>query len=122
MQATTTVPRYLQDIVWPEKKKLLIYIAAPYSLGDVVANVRVACEIADTILGRGHIPFIPHLFHFWHFVSPKPWEEWMEIGKVNLERCDALLRVGGISIGADIEVEIAKERGIPIYYGINEIP
>ncbi len=112
-------------VVWPKEKSnkpMLIYISAPYSLGDVVTNVRFACEIGDKVLAKGHIPFIPHLSHFWHFLSPKSYEEWLKIDSAMIPRCDALLRVNGESKGADREVEIAKEKGIPVYYSLEDIP
>lgn len=116
-------------ISWPKPellgfkvKPMLIYVSAPYSLGDVVINVRFACEIGDKILVRGHIPFVPHLTHFWHYLSPKSWEEWLKIDSVIVGKCDALLRIGGESKGADMEVEIAKSKGILVYYNICDIP
>ena len=39
-----------------------------------------------------------------------------------IERCDAILRLEGASKGADNDVRLAKERGIPVYYHIDEIP
>ncbi|MDP2364017.1 MAG: hypothetical protein Q8M94_09640, partial [Ignavibacteria bacterium] len=60
-QTTTERRIYLNTLLL---KPMLIYISAPYSLGDVVSNVRFACEVGDKILAKGHIPFIPHLSHF----------------------------------------------------------
>ncbi len=122
-------------IVWPKgwaswdisppkstSEQFLIYVSAPYSLGDVVSNVRYACEIGDKILAKGHIPFVPHLSHFWHFISPKSYEEWLRIDSAIVPRCDALLRVDGKSPGADIEVDIALQHEIPVYYSLDDIP
>ena len=39
-----------------------------------------------------------------------------------LERCDAVLRLPGESRGADQDVAIARGRGIPVYFGLDEIP
>jgi hypothetical protein len=39
-----------------------------------------------------------------------------------LERCDAVLRVGGASHGADQDVRIARERGLPVYYRLEDVP
>jgi GDP-mannose pyrophosphatase NudK len=39
-----------------------------------------------------------------------------------LDKCDAVLRVGGPSAGADEMVRIARERGLDIYSTIEEIP
>ena len=38
------------------------------------------------------------------------------------ERCDAVLRIGGKSLGADEEVEKYAQRGLPIYRQVSEIP
>lgn len=38
------------------------------------------------------------------------------------EKCDAVLRIGGPSTGADDEVNIFKSKGLPVYYSIEEIP
>ncbi|MCU1664691.1 MAG: hypothetical protein JWR58_4756 [Pseudonocardia sp.] len=39
-----------------------------------------------------------------------------------LQHCDAVLRLPGESAGADQDVAIARERGIPVYTGLEEIP
>ncbi len=39
-----------------------------------------------------------------------------------LERCDAVLRLAGDSRGADQDVAIARNRGIPVYFSLDEIP
>jgi molybdopterin biosynthesis enzyme len=38
------------------------------------------------------------------------------------DRCDAVLRVGGVSIGADQEVERIRARGGAVYRSVSEIP
>ena len=39
-----------------------------------------------------------------------------------LQHCDAVLRLEGESKGADQDVAIAQERGLPIYHQVEEIP
>ena len=39
-----------------------------------------------------------------------------------LEHCDAVLRLRGESRGADQDVAIADQRGIPVYYDLAEVP
>ena len=39
-----------------------------------------------------------------------------------LQHCDAVLRLPGESTGADQDVAIARERGIPVYTDLAEIP
>lgn len=99
----------------------LIYVAGPYSNGDIAENVRKACEVGNELLKRGFIPFIPHLYLFWHFAFPKSWETWMKIDLEILSRSDAVLRVGGPSVGADKEVRYAEKLGIPVYYSLEEL-
>ena len=39
-----------------------------------------------------------------------------------LERCDAVLRIEGESKGADEDVRIARERGLQVYWRIEDVP
>jgi len=99
----------------------LIYIAAPYSQGDPIINIRNAVMAADKLLELGYLPFIPHLTGFWHLLSPKPYKTWMAIDREMLRRCDAVLRLDGLSPGADKEVVFAEELGLNVYYSIEEL-
>lgn len=80
-----------------------VYIAGPYTLGDTALNVRRAILAADEVWAAGFLPYVPHLDHLWHLVSPKPISTWyaMDIGWLRV--CDAVLRLQGESEGADIE-------------------
>jgi molybdopterin biosynthesis enzyme len=39
-----------------------------------------------------------------------------------LARCDAVLRVGGASHGADLMVRVAPERGLAVFSSLQEVP
>ena len=39
-----------------------------------------------------------------------------------LQRCDAVLRIPGESRGADQDVALARELGLPVYFDVNDIP
>jgi hypothetical protein len=39
-----------------------------------------------------------------------------------LQHCTAVLRLPGESRGADQDVAIAKERGLPIYHRLEDVP
>lgn len=99
-----------------------IYVAAPYTWGDTALNVRKAIAAGDRLLEMGHIPFIPHLSHFWHCISPKTEDVWLKIDQDWLTICDALLRLPGESKGADLEVELAKKLCLFVYYSLEDIP
>ena len=102
-------------------QKKTVYVAGPYTLGDVAVNVHEAIHVADLLLGLGFIPYVPHLTHFWHLMSPKPWDIWIELGMPFLLKCDYVLRLNGKSKGADIEVEAAKKANIPVFVTIPQL-
>jgi len=96
-------------------KRLRVYIASPYSKPDPCINTREAIDAANHLLGGGLIPFVPHLAHFWHTVTPKPYEEWLAYDDAWIDVCDAMLRLPGESSGADRETAKAKALGIPVF-------
>lgn len=109
---------YCSECAIPNQRKMMIYIAGPYSIGDVVLNVRNACLAANVVRAKGHIPVIPHLMHLWHIITPKTQREWLDIGLDYIPRMDAVLRLDGESVGADNEVALAKALGIKVYYSL----
>lgn len=100
---------------------IYVYIASPYSKGDVAVNVRNSFLVADELLAHGFCPFPPLYSHFWHFLSPKPYETWLELDKLWVKACDCLLRMPGESSGADGEVELAEANGIPVFYSVEAL-
>lgn len=98
-----------------------VYIAGPITIGDQAQNVRKAIDAADELMRRGHVPFVPHLSWFWHFVGPKAWDDWIQYDLHWIEVCDCLLLLPGESRGAEKEVEFALERGIPVVHYIDGI-
>jgi len=99
---------------------MIVYISGPYTKGDVAANVQQAMWAGLTILDYGHTPLVPHLSHFLHLLSQRPWDRWLEMDLALVRVSDALIRLEGESEGADREVGAAREQGIPIYYGMRE--
>ena len=95
-----------------------VYVAGPYTRGDVVINVREAIKAAEILRNHGFIPFVPHLTHFWHLLFPHKIDYWYDYDNAWLKKCDVLLRLSGDSAGADAEVGLAKELGLPVYYSL----
>ncbi len=102
-------------------RSLRIYIAGPYTHGDVALNVRQAMEAAVEIIDAGHVPFVPHLYHFLHCCFPQPYEVWMRLDLRWLSCCHALLRLPGDSPGADREADVAVQMGLPIYHDVHQL-
>lgn len=98
-----------------------VYIAGPYTLGNPSENVRIALSMADELFMRGFLPFVPHLFHFWDLISPKSYDEWMDMCSDWLETCHCLLRLPGPSRGADEEVDMMRSLNRPVFFNIEDL-
>lgn len=98
-----------------------IYVAGPYTKGDPVVNVAAAIDAGDELARMGHYPYIPHLSMFWHYRHSHEYNFWLDQDKAWLVCCNALLRLPGESSGADKEVVLAHELGIPVYFSLDEI-
>jgi hypothetical protein len=119
----------------PNAAPLLILIAGPYRSGTndepdrLEANLAFLESAAWPIFEAGHIPMIgewvalPVMRGIGSVVGD---DASLEVLTPTAERllahCDAVLRLPGASTGADNDVRIARERGIPVYTSIDEIP
>jgi hypothetical protein len=100
---------------------LKVYIAGPYAKGDVAVNVKNAIDAADRLIEIRCVPFVPHLFHFWHILSPHEYDVWMNLDMEWLRQCDVVLRLSGDSEGADKEVQLAKQLGKHVYTSVESL-
>ena len=105
-----------------------VFISSPYSDGDKLsseqreANVKRSIAIANELIERGHIPFVPLLSHYWNEETPHDYSTWLMWSLSWLKRCDCVLRVGGWSTGTVIEERAAREANIPVYFSVLDIP
>ncbi len=95
-----------------------VYIASPYTKGDVAVNVKRQLDCADELMTLGFAPFAPLYSHFQHMAHPRPYEEWLRIDLEWITVCQCLLRLDGESSGADNEVQFAYGRNMPVFYSI----
>lgn len=96
-------------------RSAVVYVAAPYTIGDPVTNTAIAIDVGNILWTKGLVPFVPHSHSFsWHLKHPLPYEEWMALDLAILARCHGLIRVPGVSEGADREVTKAELLGIPV--------
>jgi hypothetical protein len=115
---------------------LMILIAGPYRSGTnddpakIEANVQAMESFAIPIFKKGHIPLLGEwlalplvrLAGSTH-IGDEPFNEiFHPIAEMLLDKCDAVLRVGGPSQGADLMVDVAREKGLRIYYELDDIP
>lgn len=98
-----------------------VYVAGPYTKGDVEQNVKNAIQAASELADCGFAPFVPHLCHFWHAQRPRDYQSWIDMDLAWVDASDALLRLPGDSAGADGEVKRADEKGIPVFYSLADL-
>lgn len=95
--------------------KPLVYLAAPYS-SDPVRNTRQAIESGMDLWQSGLVAVvISHLSLLSDLVRPMSSADWYRFDLDLVEHCDAVLRLDGDSTGADVEVDCARRRGIPVF-------
>jgi len=99
---------------------LTVYIASPYTRGDVGQNVLAQLDTANILMDHGVCPIVPLFAQYQHMRHPRDYEDWITINIEKLRRCDVLVRLPGKSSGADEEVKYAEENGIPVVYGLLE--
>ena len=109
-------------LFYQKEKGKRIYVAGAYTKGDVIINVRKALLVADHLIELGYTPYVPHLSHFWHFLSPKTYGFWLKYDLSFLAYwAEGVLRLDNESKGADHEVALALSLDIPVYYGIESL-
>jgi hypothetical protein len=111
-------------------KRLWIMVAGPYTSGTSdpavhAANLRALNEAAHAVWKRGHVPVVgvnlalPVI----EAAGPAQFDAiMMPLSLALAERCDAVLRIGGPSNGADREVALICARGGRMYSSVAEIP
>lgn len=115
---------------------MVILIAGPYRSGTGDDPVRMQenlsrLEVAALEVYRlGHLPMIGEWVALplmrlagMQAVGDAVWESVQyPVAHVLLEKCDAVYRIEGASKGADQDVRIAQERGLPVFRRLEEIP
>lgn len=98
-----------------------VYIASPYTIGDIAMNVKLQIDTVDILMNKNFVPFAPLYSHFQHMIHPRPYQDWIKVDLEWIKVCDCLLRLDGESKGADLEVEFAQSIGIPIFYTVDNL-
>ena len=115
---------------------MLILIAGPYRSGTgddpqkMADNLRRLEEASWPLFEAGHTPIIGE------WIALPVWRAagGTRLGDELYDRifyptaarllqcCDAVLRLPGESRGADNDVRLAKERGLPVYHRLEDVP
>ena len=118
------------------QRSLMILIAGPYRSGTgddpakLHANMAVMESFALPIFRAGHVPVLGEWFALplctlagsTQIGDAAFTEVFHPIAERLLEHCDAVLRVGGASQGADLMVAVAERRQLAVYRRLEEVP
>ena len=118
------------------QRSLMILVAGPYRSGTgddpakLDANVAVMESFAMPIFRAGHVPVIGEWFGLplcrlagsTRIGDAAFNEVFHPIAERLVEHCDAVLRVGGASQGADLMVAVAERLQRPVYRRLEDVP
>jgi hypothetical protein len=107
--------------------KPVVYIASPYTKGDVGINTRFQMETFDELMNDGKVwPVAPLWSHFQHVFAPRPYQDWIQYDLALIARYDACLRLDARhepsgyvmkeSTGADGEVRTFLAQHKPVFF------
>ena len=117
-------------------KSLLILVAGPYRSGTndnpdlIEANVKAMTDTALAIYKMGHMPVLGEWFALPLIQSAGSKQVGDEIfndifhpiAVKLINHCDAVLRIGGASAGADEMMKVAQAKGKIVFRNKTEIP
>ncbi len=117
-------------------KPKMILIAGPYRSGTgddpvrMAANLRRLESVSYALFQAGYVPMIGEwvALPIWQAaggqaVGDSLYDEILHpTAERLLQHCDAVLRLEGASTGADNDVRVARERGIPVYHALKDVP
>ena len=118
------------------QSELLVLVAGPYRSGTgdnparLAANVAAMNAAALEVFRAGHLPVTGEALALpliesagGERVGDRVFDEiFHPIARRLLARCDAVLRIGGASAGADEMVEIARGAGKPVFDAVDQLP
>jgi hypothetical protein len=117
-------------------ESLMILVAGPYRSGTdgdpdrIAANVDAMTRVALQLYRRGHLPVLGEWFALPLIAQAEregaegdPFADLFHpVAERVLAGCDACLRIGGRSDGADRMVETARRLGKTVFTSIEDIP
>jgi hypothetical protein len=118
------------------RSSLLILVAGPYRSGTndqaelIEKNVKAMTDIALQLYQMGHLPVLGEWFALplieaagSKAIGDAIFNSMFHPIAIQLiDHCDAVLRIGGPSTGADEMVNVGLSKGKRIFKGIHEVP
>ena len=115
---------------------LMILVAGPYRSGTddrpelLEANVRAMLDVALRLFRVGHLPVLGEWFALpliEHAGSGRIGDDafneiFHPVSRRLIAKCDACLRIGGASKGADEMVSLARQMNKPVFFRFEDVP
>jgi hypothetical protein len=115
---------------------MMILVAGPYRSGTndnpvlIAKNVEAMTEASLALFRAGHLPVmgewfaLPLIEHAGSAgIGDAVFNEvFHPISRRLVAKCDACLRIGGASAGADEMVALTRSHGKPVYFSLDEVP
>ena len=133
---TIMLLQHAQLHLMPAKRGLQILVAGPYRSGTgddavlMAANVAAMEAVCLPLYAKGHLPVLGEWLALPMLalagsrqVGDSVYEELFHAHAARLlGHCDAVLRIGGASGGAEQMVAVARSLGLPVYFSLEDIP
>lgn len=117
-------------------KPLMVLVAGPYRSGTnddpalIAKNVEAMTEASLRLFRAGHLPVmgewyaLPLIEHAGSkgIGDPVFNEIFHPISRRLVAKCDACLRIGGPSAGADEMIALARQHGKAVFFALEDVP
>ncbi len=105
-------------------------VAGPYTSGartaaDREANLRELSAASLVLFRLGYLPVVGvhHVLPLLEVAGPESFDGlMMPISLALAERCEAVVHIGGESVGADLEVEKVRAAGGAVFEALEDVP
>ncbi len=118
------------------ERTLMVLVAGPYRSGTaddpalIARNMQAMNQAALAVYHAGHLPVAGEWFALPLIetagsaaMGDPTWDAiFHPVAEQIAARCDACLRIGGASAGADAMVAIFERRDRPVFRGLDELP
>lgn len=107
------------------KRRLRVYIAGPMTCGTAgsfnMEKIHEAIEAHFTLIELGFVPHCPQLTVFCELMQPHriSYEQWLKLDMNYIADSDVVLRIPGLSPGAERECEYAEALCKPVVVGLD---
>ena len=115
---------------------MMILVAGPYRSGTgdapekIAANVQAMTDTALSLWQRGHLPLLGEWLALPLIEAAGSQRTgdavfndiFHPLARTLVARCDACLRIGGASVGADEMVMLARAHGKTVFVGLDSVP